>query len=368
MIDANNVIQIPRRGKSRPEMEGIMPSGARNEKTPSYRNLGYALILLAAVMSLGTLGLMRIENFTFLEAFYMTVITISTVGFGELHELSDSGRIFIVFVIVSGMALVGYTAMTIGGIVVEGHLRSFLGGRMMRKELDRLRGHYIVCGYGRMGRIVCDELVQEGKPHVVVTDDQEDAEALRLDGRLVVHGDATDDDILVQAGVTRARGLVATVSSDIANLYITMSARELTAEENPKLYILARAADEKAIHKIKHAGANRVVSPYKIGGSRLAMALLRPTVFDYLEVVSQGGDIELGMEELPIDSGCPLAGKRLRETTLRQDYDIIVIGLLDSGGEMIFNPGPEHELRAGDKLIVLGGRSQMTRLQRDLGV
>jgi voltage-gated potassium channel len=344
----------------------MMASAPGANSSVNYRRLGYALLFLAIIVSLGTLALVRIEHFKPLEAFYMTVITLSTVGFGEVHPLSDSGRLVVTLMIMCGAALIAYLSVAIGGIVVEGHLRRFLGGRMMRKELDKLKGHYIVCGYGRMGRIVCEELQGEGTPHVVVTNDEDDAEELRKDGRLVVLGDATEDEVLEQAGVRRARGLVASVSSDVANLYVTLSARELTVLDNPALFILARADDDKAIRKLRHAGANRVVSPYQIGGSHMAMALLRPNVYDYLEVVQQRGGIELGMEEMKIGAKCTLAGQRLRETPLRQDYDIIVIGLIGGDGKMVFNPGPEQELVVGDRLIVLGGRRKMEQLQRDL--
>ncbi|MBC8426083.1 NAD-binding protein, partial [bacterium] len=331
----------------------MMASGV--EASASYRRLGYALLCLAIIVCLGTLGLIETDKLTPMEAFYMIVITLSTVGFGEIHPLSDGGRLVIIVVIVCGVAIIASLSMTIGSIVVEGHLRRFLGGRMMRKELDKLSGHYIVCGYGRMGRIVSDELLGEGIPHVIVTDDADDAEDLQRDGRLVVHGDATEDEILEQAGVKRARGLVASVSSDVANLYITLSARELSVMENPDLFILSRADDDMAIRKLKHAGANRVVSPYQIGGSHMALALLRPTVYDYLEVIQQRGDIELGMEELRIGPKSAITGRRLRETPLRQEYDVIVIGMLGNDGKMVFNPGPEQKLADGDRLIVLGG-------------
>jgi len=339
---------------------------SRAEESVSYRRLGYALVFLALIIYLGTLGLMKTDQLTFMEAFYMTVITLSTVGFGEIHPLSDSGRLVVIVMIVCGLVLIAYLSMPVGSIVVEGRLRQFLGGRMMRKELDKLSGHYIVCGYGRMGRIVCEELQSEGTPHVVVTNDEDDAEDLRHEGRLVVFGDATEDEVLEEAGIKRARGLVASVSSDVANLYVTLSARELTVLDNPALFILARADDDKAIRKLKHAGANRVVSPYQIGGSHMALALLRPTVYDYLEVIQQRGDIELGMEELKIGPKSAIAGQRLRETPLRQEYDVIVIGMLGNDGKMVFNPGPEQELADGDRLIVLGGKRKMERLRSEL--
>lgn len=339
-----------------------------SEMAVEYRRLGYALLFLSLVLSAGTVSLVRMEHMTLGDALYMMVITLSTVGFGEVEPLGPAGRIIVSLTIMCGVALIGYVSVAIGGIVVEGRLRRYLGGRIMRKELDRLNGHYIICGFGRMGQIVSDELVSERMPHVVVTDDPEAVEELRAQDRLAVLGDATEDEVLEQAGVKRAKGLVATVSSDVANLYITLTARELSRDGNPDLYILARAAEDKAIRKLKHAGANRVVSPYHIGGTRLAMALLRPTVFDYLEVLSRSGDLELSIEELKVEPGCPLSDKRLRDTPIRSEYGLIVIGVLDRDGRMVFNPGPDQGLTPGDRLIVLGGKEKIGRLLQDTRV
>ncbi len=340
----------------------------RSEVMAEYRRLAYAVVLLLLLMTGGTIGLMQTEGMSFDDALYMTVITLSTVGFGEVAPLHGGGRIVVGLMILCGLGLIGYVSVTIGGIVIEGRLRRYLGGRFMRKELKRLKGHYIICGFGRMGQIVADELLSEGEPHVIVTDDPEAVETLRLQERLAVHGDATEDEVLLKAGVTRAKGLVASVSSDVANLYITLTARELARTDNPDLYILARSAEDKAIPKLRHAGANRVVSPYHIGGTRLAMALLRPNVFDYLEVLSRSGDMELSIEELEIEDGSPLADKALRDTPIRRDYGLIVIGLLHHAGEMIFNPGPDQVLAVEDRLIILGGKDQIGLLTKDIGV
>lgn len=341
---------------------------SRADVMTEYQRLGYALLFLLLVMAVGVATLMRVEHFTFMDALYMTVITLSTVGFGEVQPLSGAGRIVVSLMIMCGVVLIGYVSVAIGGIVLEGRLRRYLGGRIMRKELDRLSGHYIICGFGRMGRIVSEELISEGEPHVIVTDDPEAAENLREEGRLVVQGDATEDEVLEEAGVKRAKGLVASVSSDVANLYITLTAREMSLNDNPDLYILARAAEDKAIRKLRHAGANRVVSPYHIGGTRLAMALLRPTVFDYLEVLSHRKDIKLSIEELSVEAASPLAGKVLRETPIRREYDLIVIGVLDYEGRMVFNPGPEQPLTPGDRLILLGDKDKIGRLLKDIRV
>jgi voltage-gated potassium channel len=218
-----------------------------------------------------------------------------------------------------------------------------------------------------MGQILCEELRQERVPFVVIEGDESMVEDLRDDlGYLVVQGDATQDDTLEQAGVHRARGLVAVVSSDVDNLFITLSAREMTRESNPELYILSRATDQPAMQKIKRAGANRVMSPYQIGGMRLVQALLRPTVYDFVEVVTQSSGLDLMFEELPVGGGSDLVGHAIKDSGIRQQYDVIAIAIKKPSSQMVFNPGPEYVIEAGDVLIILGDKEQLARLRQVL--
>ncbi len=334
---------------------------------PRKRGYGHALrgvVLLALLIVLGSIGFVVLEGLSPLDALYMTVITISTVGFGEVKPLSDAGHVMIMGLIIVGLGLVTYTVGAFASLLVEGQIQKLVGRRMMRRELDAIRNHYIVCGYGRMGKIVCEELIHEGKPHVIVTLDEEEGEELREAGRLCITGDATEDDILQLAGVERATALVATASSDVDNLYITLSARELSRSANPGMYILARASEDKAGRKIMRAGADRVISPYRIGGSRLVQALLRPKVYDYMEVVMSGSGMELQIEEFVVSGSDPLAGAAVRDTDLRSEYDVIIIGISGSDGVMAFNPGPAHVIDEGDTLIVLGAKAQLQRLEK----
>lgn len=330
-----------------------------------YLKLG--ALLLFTVLA-GICGLMLIEGFSFIEALYMTVITLSTVGFGEVRNLGPGGRLFVILMIIGGLGLVTYILSALAGFVVEGRFRKLLGRRQMKKEIDRLDRHYVICGHGRMGEIVCRALRAEGRSYVVVESDQEAVERLAEAGHLVVEGDATEDEVLLAAGITRARALVAVVSSDVDNLYITLTARELARSGNPGLYVMARATNEKASAKIRHAGADRVISPYLIGGNHLVNALLRPHVHDFIEVLSQGEDMRLRVEELPVREGCSFAGMPIRDSNLRQQYDLIIIGLLKEGERMVFNPGPDDLLEAGDLLIVLGPQNQVARLADRMGV
>jgi voltage-gated potassium channel len=335
-------------------------------KTSRYALLGRAMLLLVLVVATGVYGLMLLEHYDFLDALYMTIITLSTVGFGEVQKLSARGHIFLIFLIVVGLSVMTYTLGALARLVIEGEFRELLGRRRMVREISALKDHYIVCGHGRMGQILCQELNNEGVSFLVVEGNAQEAENLRRQGYLVLEGDATQDEILAQAGITRAKGLVAVVSSDVDNLYITLSAREAAREANPRLYILARASDPHAARKIAHAGADRVISPYQIGGMRLVQALLRPTAYDYLEIISQSSGMDLMIEEVTVGSTEGMAGRALRDSGIRQRYDVIIIGIKEPGGNMIFNPGPDTVIEPGDVLILLGRRTQIAELRRQL--
>jgi voltage-gated potassium channel len=251
-------------------------------------------------------------------------------------------------------------------IIIEGQFRKLLGRRRMQREIETIADHYLICGHGRMGEILCQELRHEKVPFVVIEGEAALADELCEQGYLVVVGDATQDEILERAGIHRARGLVAVVSSDVDNLYITLSAREMTRQTRPGFYILARATDQHAMQKISRAGANRVISPYYIGGMRIVQALLRPTAYDFIEVVTQSSGLDLMVEELRVGERSALVDKALKDSGIRQKYDIIIIGIKKSSGDMIFNPGPSHIIESGDVLVVLGDHSQVAELGRAL--
>jgi voltage-gated potassium channel len=306
------------------------------------------------------------EGHSFLDGLYMTVITISTVGFREVVELDGSGRLFTVFLIIAGPTVLTYTLGSLGRVIVEGSIERYVGRKRMLRDIEKLTGHYIICGHGRMGQILCEELAKEKVPFVVVEGDPEEVETLTEKGYMVVQGDATEDTILREAGVTKAKGLVAVVSSNVDNLYITLSARVICREENPRLFILSRATDRQASEKIERAGADRVVSPYEIGGMRIVQALLRPTVNDFLEIATRTSDLDLMFEELAIGGDSALDGVPLKDSGIRASYDVVVIAIKKKGGEMVFNPGPEAVLHNGDMLVALGDRGQLDKLGRAL--
>ncbi len=326
------------------------------------RGMGFLGLLLA----IGTLWFVVVEGFDVVDAVYMTVITVSTVGFGEVHELDLSGRIFVVVLIISGLALMTYTLGAVGRVIVEGSIQRFVGRHRMLRDIEKLRDHYVICGHGRMGRILCEELRAEGVTFVVVEGEAATAEQLVEKGYRVVEGDATEDDVLHRAGITRARGIVAVVSRDVDNLYITLSARQMCRDENPDLYILSRATDRQAGEKITRAGADRVISPYTIGGMRLVQALLRPAVHDFMDVATRSGGLDLMFEEVVIGKGTRLDGLTLGASDIRKVYNIIVIGIKKASNEMVFNPGPDAELQGGDTLVALGDKNQLQRLAQSL--
>lgn len=334
--------------------------------TSRFRNIGRGLLLLLAVIAIGVGGFMLLEHYSFLEAVYMTVITISTVGYREVRDPSQPGYIFVIFLIIAGLSVMTYTLGAVGQLLIEGQIRRLLGRHMMQREIEKLKDHYVICGHGRMGQILCQELRAERVPFVVVEQDAEAAEDMREQGFLVVEGDATQDEILRQTGIGRARGLVAVVSSDVDNLYIVLSAREETRLSNPGLYILARASDGQATKKIERAGASRVISPYQIGGMRIVQALLRPHAYDFVEVVTQSSGLDLMIEEIPVGEGSSLVATRLKDSGIRQKYDMIIIGINKSSADMVFNPGPEHVIEPSDVLIVLGSKTQVQQLRKVL--
>ncbi|MCP4291295.1 MAG: potassium channel protein [bacterium] len=320
--------------------------------------------LMVLVIALGVLWFMAMEGFSFMDALYMTIITVSTVGFNEVHVLDISGRIFVLVLIVTGLTVMTYTLGAVGKVIIEGSIQHYLGRQRMNREVENLKNHYMVCGHGRMGNILCEELQREGVDFVVIEQDPDKAQKLIEKGYLVVKGNATEDHVLETAGVRRAKGLVAVVSNNVNNLYITLSAREMSRQENPYLYILSRATDQSASEKITRAGANRVISPYAIGGMRIVQALLRPTVYDFVEVATQSSGLELMFEEFIVGMDSILNEIAIKDSNIRSDFDVIVIGIKKPNGQMIFNPGPNVTIHTGDELIVLGDRDQLKRLEK----
>lgn len=322
----------------------------------------FLLMLLVPVLLLlvGTVGYRLIEGWPLFDALYMTVITLTTVGYAEVHELSTAGRAFTMVLLLGGVVVFVYAITEAFRGIISGEVRTVLGRQLMERSLAELREHMIVCGYGRMGHLVCDHFAAQGLAFVVIDRQPELLADFQTPRALPLHGDATSDEVLRRAGVERARALVAVTTSDADNLYITMSARLL----NERVFIVARAEDQRAEQKLVRAGADRVVSPYAIGGARMAQAVLRPTVVDFLELATRTEHLALQIEEVQIQAGSRLAGTTLRDSRVGQDLGIMIVAVKKGSGEMRFNPPPDAALEPGDILITLGPRPQLDRLEQ----
>jgi voltage-gated potassium channel len=323
--------------------------------------LRFRLLLLVPVvlLAVGTAGYMFFEGSDFLDALYMTVITLTTVGYGEVpNPLSPAGRWFTIGLLLVGVFTLFWAAGEMIRAIVSGEMRGHLERRRMERSLAELEHHLIVCGYGRMGKLVCREFAQEKLPFVVLESDPELLQDFNLPGGIALHGDATSDELLRRAGVERARALVTVAGSDADNLYIVMSARLL----NEGLFIVARAEEEHAQQKLLRAGANRVVSPYIIGGSRVAQAVLRPTVVDFIELATRTEHFELQIEETSLAAHSALVGTTLRDSLLHKRYGIFIVAIKKASGQMVYNPPGETIMEAGDTLIALGHRQHLDEL------
>lgn len=324
------------------------------------RFLGLAY-LLAALTSVGTIGFRTFAGTDWTESLYLAIITLTTVGSREPPRLDDAGMVFVMIYLVCGLGIFSYSAFQIGSAVVNAEFRGLLERRRMQKEIDQLEGHYIVCGLGRMGTTIGEYLAGRGKPFVVIDrDEQRIEEVCQARGWIFIHGDATDDAVLTEAGISRAQSLASVLPTDADNVYVVLSARML----NARLQIVARASEEKAIQKMERAGASRVISPFSSGAVKIARFMINPSIEDFLEVAdSRGTDWELADVQIREDS--PYVGKKLMETDLREK-GVMVIGIRRANGERLMPPPGSAELHVGDSLFAFGSTNAVNSMIGDL--
>lgn len=318
-------------------------------------------ILFFVLMVLGgAVGYMVIEGWSFTDALYMTVITLSTVGYGEVQRLSSTGRMFTMVLIILGVGFAFYLAGSIIRFMVEGRIREILGRRKLERKINAQKGHYIICGYGRVGTAICETLGPT--PIDIVVIERDPARVTRLNERNILHiaGDATDEENLIKAGIERAQGLVTALKTDSDNVYVTLSARQL----NPDLFVIARSAEEQAEKKMIAAGADKVVCPYRMGAHRMAQTILSPTVTDFLELTLMDTSRDIQMEEMSVDRSSKLTDVALQDSGIRQDLDLIIVAVKKAAGDMLFNPSSQTELHAGDTVITIGETENLEQLRR----
>jgi voltage-gated potassium channel len=322
-------------------------------------NLRIILLALLIVILLGTLGFHFIEGWSWFDGLYMVITTLTTIGYQEVHPLSRVGRIFNVFVILAGVSLVLVTIGVLTQALLEFELQSFFGRRRMQREIGRLSDHYIICGAGRVGRSAARELARRPVPFLII--EQNEAKAQRYAGEnwLMMVGDATQEQILREAQIDRARGLVAATTTDATNLYIVLTARAL----NARLKIVARASEEDAEKHLLTAGADSVVSPYAFAGHRIAQSFLRPHVVSFLDTATTHLGVDLEIGEVYVSRDSRFAGQTIESSRIRQDRGVIVLAIKREKG-MRFNLAPDDRIEAGDFLIAMGEPTQLRQLEQ----
>jgi len=324
------------------------------------RRLRIAFIALFFIIVIGTLGFHWLEGFAYFESLYLTIITLSTVGYGDIYAHTWQGRLFAMALIIFGVGTMFYAGYLLAETMLEGHLRDIMGKGRMLKMIKNIEGHHIICGCGRIGYLIAKELAAEKVPFVVIERDAAILEKIEEEGFLYYRGDATNDKSLLEAGIKRAAGIVCVLPTDAENLYVILTAKEL----NPKVFILSRSEEEESEHRLLRAGADRVMSPYTLGGMRMAMAILRPAMLDFIEITTSRQSLDLRMEELPVCEGSSIIGKTLEESEIRLRFGLIIVAVKKASGKMTFNPLATYVIEKGDELIAMGEDENVRRLSQ----
>lgn len=314
------------------------------------KRLRIAFLILFSMFVIGTLGYHFIEGWDFTESLYTTVITLSTVGYGDFYPKTAGGMLFTVVLIIFGVGTTLYTVSLLTETMVEARFKMLIGRGKLDKMIKKLNNHYIICGCGRIGSLICRELAAEKVDFIVIDINPDVIQKMDDAGFIFCKGDATLDKTLLEAGIKRAKGIVCTLPTDAENIYVILTAKEL----NPDIYILSRSEEQESEHRLLRAGANRVMSPYTLGGMRIAMAILRPAMLDFIEITTNRQSLELKMEEITVCDGSFFVGKSLEESGIRNSYGLIIVAVKKDSGKMIFNPLALYVIERGDKLIAMG--------------
>jgi voltage-gated potassium channel len=316
-------------------------------------------IAVAATLVIGTIGFTVIDHYPVFDAFYMTLTTMTTVGYAEVHPLSHAGRVFNSFIIVFGVTTIFIAIGAMTQTIIELEFGDVIGKRRNKRMIDKLKDHYIICGFGRVGRGAASELQHAGVPFVVVDIDPDRAEKAVMSGMLAVAADSTRDETLHEVGIDRARGLVAALATDADNLFVLLSAKGL----NPSIYVATRAAEEGAEAKMRRAGADAVFAPYAITGHRLAQSLLRPHVVQFLDFTTKDIGEDIAIEQVRVDESSEMVSRTIKDMQIRKEVGVIVMAIRKADGKMMFNPRAETAVEGGDFLIVMGKPDNLRSLE-----
>ena len=323
-----------------------------------FLNLFKTLFPLLIIIFGGTAGYYLIEGWSFFDAFYMTVISLTTVGFGETHPLSDSGKIFTIILILTGVSSVAVLVRNLSLQFFQPFLGDAFRYRKMEQMLKKMNGHYIICGFGRIGKDVSQNLIEAGKSIVIIDKNPHDESESIAQKHPIIHGDASHEDILMKAGIQSAQGLISAVSSEAENVFITMTARVL----RPELFIISRFEEDATKTKLVRAGADHVINPYKIGSEKISQIILKPTISKILDFARQRGQFELNIDEFSIPKSNHMIGQSIRECRIRDEYNIIIIAIEKQDGSIITNPGPNYTFQEDDKIVMIANEGELDSL------
>jgi len=317
-------------------------------------------VLLFIIIIIGTSGYVLIEDMTVLDSLYMTTITIFTVGFREVKPLSQLGQFFTILIICGGVGTAIFAFTQVGEIIYAGGINKFLRRRRMENRLKKIKDHYIICGCGRMGHIVCERLEEENIPYVIIDSNEETIHKLtETCDCIAIIGDASNEEVLLEAGVKKAKAVAALLPSDADNLYLVLTVRLL----HPSIFVLSKVLEDEAEKKLLQIGANKVVSPYKLSGLKLAQGLIRPTLVEFLDLIIRRQELSLSMEEFVVKNNSKIVNQNLIESDVRKKANVIVVASKKPGKDIVFNPSPDTHIETGDTLLVLGDEKGITEFE-----